>query len=89
MGYFYLLCALLVATFIAAFAPRAGLIFGAALLVIGSLPMLWMLAVKTAFGIQLSESDGMLLTIGLYYLSAPGLMLLVLSALFAASPWNR
>lgn len=89
MGYLYLACALLVATFIALFAPRAGLVLGAGLLVLGALPMLWMLAVRSAFGVQLSESDGMLLTIGLYYLSAPGLMLLVLSALFAASPWNR
>lgn len=75
MGNFYLFCALIVAVFIAIFAPRAGLIMGAGLFVLGLLPSGWILFAHYALGIQMAETDGMLMTLAAFYLSAPGFML--------------
>lgn len=82
MGYLYLGMAFVVAAVIAFFAPRAGLLLGALLVVAGLLPALYFLAATRIFGIQPGALDGMVLTIAVFYLSAPGAMLAALSLVF-------
>jgi hypothetical protein len=89
MGYLFLFCALIVAIFIAIFVPRAGVLIGIGLFFLGLLPMAWMLLFGLVANVQTSESDGMLMTLALFYLSAPGVMLGVLSTGAILMGWDR
>jgi len=63
-----------VAVFIAIFAPR-----GIGLFVLGLLPAGWFLLAHYGLGIRMAETDGMLMTLAAFCLSAPGIMLSVFS----------
>lgn len=89
MGDLYLFCALIVAILIAIFAPRAGVIIGAGLFVLGFGPALWVLASTTLFNVQAGESDGMIITLGFFYLTAPGVMLGIFSFIALVMGWDR
>lgn len=70
------------AAVVAFFVPRAGLILGTLLLVTGLLPGLWAYGVPLLGGARPDENAGLLMMTGLYFLSAPGVMLVALSLLF-------
>lgn len=78
MGIVFLISAFMVSVFIAIYAPRAGLVMGALLFILGTLPMLWIAVSRFVLGVHPNEGDGMILTMGLYFLSAPGAMMLAL-----------
>jgi hypothetical protein len=82
VGYVFLLFALGFAVFMAIYAPRAGILLGGALLLAGFLPLVYLLVAQSIFGVPGKESDGMLVVLSLWFLGAPGFMLLALSLLF-------
>lgn len=89
MGNLYLFCALIVTGLVAIFAPRAGLILGIGLFLLGLLPAGWFLFARVVSGTPGAESDGMMMTLGAFYLSAPGIMLAVFSLLAATLGLDR
>jgi hypothetical protein len=82
VGYVFLIFAFGAAVGLALFAPRAGLVLGGLLLIAGLLPLIYLLFAQTFLGARGSQTDGMLVMLGLFFLSAPGFMLLACSLLF-------
>ncbi len=85
MGTVFLISAFMVSLFVAMLAPRAGFVLGALLFVLGTLPMIWIAVSRFILGVHPGEGDGMILTMGLYFLSAPGIMMLALCLIFVWS----